>query len=128
MLFSTMPFISILTNFTILNAIYNDLQSSCTKEYDGYVYHMHKFKCALIVLFFCIPSIVASWIVPIPSKQFYLFSDQYGKIVGIVSSVWVLFVDCYYQWCKAMTYKVFGIENFDHYKSIIKSKKIDQEN
>ena len=68
MLFSTLPFINILTNFTILNAIYNDLSSSYTKEYDGYIYHMHKFKCSLIVLFFCVPSIIASWIVPIPSK------------------------------------------------------------
>ena len=68
MLFSTLPFICILTNFTIINAIYNDLESSCTKEFDGYIYHTHKYKCALIILLFGIPSIIASWIVPIPSK------------------------------------------------------------
>lgn len=68
MLFSTLPFISIFTNFTILNAIYNDLESSCTKEFDGYIYYTHKFKCALIILLFGIPSIIASWIVPIQTK------------------------------------------------------------
>ena len=60
MLFTTLPFINFFSTFTIINAIYNDLEISCTKEYDGYLFFIHKFKCALIVLFFGIPSIIAS--------------------------------------------------------------------
>ena len=60
MLFTTIPFINLFSTFTIIAAIYNDLETSCTKEFDGYILFRHKFKSALIVLLFGIPSIIAS--------------------------------------------------------------------